>query len=392
MGKVINQKFNILMAFGIIAVVGMHTGFIFVDWLSNTWHIPLFVFISGYFFSERPFRVFCSKKVRHLLIPFLLWNAFYGVLINTLAEVGWTALPHQAISLTSIFWYPFTTGWHFWFNAASWFVGMLIPIQIFYWLLFKWAKGNFFIIMPILVGLHVISLYMAFHGYVKVNYDGWFPNWELGVSRVFHCLIFYYLGYLYRIYGEKRDAFSVNKIVGVLLLNALIMGFIKPQIGVVINTMTFPHHNYWIPFVVAVAGIWACIQVAEALQHYIKLNDLLSYIGRHSWDIMMHQFFFFWLLNTILFGLKYYGILSLNTFDYNLYMHNIYFKIAAYPPVNHLIYLIAGVMGPVVCCWLYEKYFKECVISIRSRIIHHINKVYTMMICGGGVKIKIAEI
>lgn len=31
MDKGLNQKFNILMALGMIAVVGMHTGFIFVD-------------------------------------------------------------------------------------------------------------------------------------------------------------------------------------------------------------------------------------------------------------------------------------------------------------------------------------------------------------------------
>lgn len=50
MNKSINQKFNILKAIGIIAVVGLHTGFIFIDWLGNSFHLPLFFFISGYFF------------------------------------------------------------------------------------------------------------------------------------------------------------------------------------------------------------------------------------------------------------------------------------------------------------------------------------------------------
>lgn len=380
MERAINQKFNILTALGIIAVVGMHTDFVFVDWLSTTWVIPLFVFVSGYFFSGKPFRVFCGRKIQHLLIPFLTWNVFYGVLINALSEGGWTALSHQPISLGSLFWYPFTTGWQFWFNTASWFVGMLIPIQLFYWVLFKYTKGNSFMIVPVLVGAHIVSLYMAFHGYVKVSYDGWFPNWGLGIARIFCCLIFYHLGYLYRNYGEKRDVFSVNKIVGVILLNALIMGYIKPQIWADYNQMIFPHHNYWIPFVVSIGGIWACLQVAEVLQHYIKLNDLLSYIGRHSWDIMMHQFFFFWLLNTLLFGLKNHGILNLNTFDYNRYMHEIYFRISAHPPVNRLIYLVVGVMGPVVCCWLYEKYAKAHVLRFRRNLLLHIDKIRS----GGG--------
>lgn len=186
MEKSINQKFNILMAIGMIAVVGQHTGFIFFEWLGNAFHIPLFFFISGYFFHDKPFWEFFKKKIMHLIIPFLLWNAFYGIVINLLTAYGLTALFHQEVTCKSLFWDPFTMGWQFWFNAASWFVGVLFPVQILYWSLLKLAKENYKLLGMILVLLHIVSLWMVFHGYTKISYNGLFTNIGLAISRILY--------------------------------------------------------------------------------------------------------------------------------------------------------------------------------------------------------------
>lgn len=295
MEKSINQKFNILMAIGMIAVVGQHTGFIFFEWLGNAFHIPLFFFISGYFFHDKPFWEFFKKKIMHLIIPFLLWNAFYGIVINLLTAYGLTALFHQEVTLKSLFWDPFTMGWQFWFNAASWFVGVLFPVQILYWSLLKLAKENYKLLGMILVLLHIVSLWMVFHGYTKISYNGLFTNIGLAISRILYSTIFYYVGHVYRLYLEDQDKFSLKKIVGVFLCNAVIIGCVSKNITIVVNTMEFPKHNYWIPFVLSIGGIWVCVQVSEILSKIYISNrmSLIDYIGRHSWDIMMHQFVFF---------------------------------------------------------------------------------------------------
>lgn len=48
-----NQKFTILKAMGILAVVGGHAGTNFLPWFPvYSFHMPLFIFISGYFFMS----------------------------------------------------------------------------------------------------------------------------------------------------------------------------------------------------------------------------------------------------------------------------------------------------------------------------------------------------
>lgn len=368
MDKAINLKFNVLMAIGMIAVVGQHTGFIFVEWLGNPFHLPLFFFISGYFFSDKPFKQFLIKKFKHLVVPFLMWNAFYGILINFLAAHELIAFYHQEITIKSLLWDPFTMGWQFIFNAASWFVGVLFPLQIFYWILYRSLKYNFKYLCLLLILLHVLSLWLVFNGYTKVSYAGWFPNFGLAVSRIFYSLIFYYLGHIYRLYLENKDVFSISRIISVFLCNALILGFVSKNITIAANAMQFPKHNYWMPFVLSVGGIYVCLQVAELLSKYIDANSMLHNIGRRSWDIMMHQHIFFWLVNFLIYMSISFGIISLESFDYDKYMHNIYFQIKGHYPVNQLIYFIAGLMGPVVCCCFYEKFLKERLTYLRNII------------------------
>ena len=53
MSKTFNMEMNIAKAIGILAIVAGHTRWnIFGDLFINySWHVPLFFFISGYFFK-----------------------------------------------------------------------------------------------------------------------------------------------------------------------------------------------------------------------------------------------------------------------------------------------------------------------------------------------------
>lgn len=297
-----------------------------------------------------------------------MWNAFYGILINVLVFYGLTSLYHQEITIRSLLWDPFTMGWQFWFNGASWFVGTLFPLQILYWFLHRSINGNVKILGIVFVLLHLLSLWLAFNGYTKVSYTGLFPNFGLAVSRIFYSLIFYYSGHIYHLHLEVKEKFSIDKVICVFLCNALILGFVTDNITNSLLLMQFPKHNYWIPFVVSMGGIYICLQFAGLLSKHAVSYKLFDCIGRHSWDIMMHQFLFFWLVNFLIYMSISFGIISLESFDYDKYMHNIYFQIKGHYPVNQLIYFITGLMGPVVCCWLYEKFLKERLTYLRTII------------------------
>lgn len=379
----INQKMNILSALGMILVVAGHTGFSFSDWFPIfSFHMALFMFISGYFFKDRPFKEFFIKKIKHLLIPLLLWNAVYGVIINLLSNNGLTQLYHENISIKTLLWDPFTMGWQFNFNAPTWFVGTLFLVQIIYWAIYQGSKKKITVIWGLSIGLYFISLYGAFHGYTQYDDFNALNNAKLGASRAFFCVIFYHLGYIYHVYFDQKDTFSVGKVIGLFMLNSFLLGFISPQIWMDIRPMYFPVHKYWLPIVEACSGIWLFLQIVTLLRVHIKNDGLISYIGRHTFAIMTHQQFFFWIVNTILFALTYFDIYTLDSFDYNLYMKDIYYRIPVHPPVNRLMYLIAGIMGPVVCCWLYEKYAKAHVLRFRRNLLLHIDKIRS-----GGLRI-----
>lgn len=85
-----NYQFLILQAIGIILVVTGHRGGIsfFDDWFPMySFHMPMFVFISGYFYktySEQKVKEFFLKKVKHLVFPYFLWNFFYGIISTIL--------------------------------------------------------------------------------------------------------------------------------------------------------------------------------------------------------------------------------------------------------------------------------------------------------------------
>lgn len=214
------------------------------------------------------------------------------------------------------------------------------------------------------IALYLISLYAAFHGYVQYDEVNAINNIKLGIDRALFCVLFYHFGYTYHHQLERIDDFSINKIVGLFVFNALLLGGVSSQIWMDIRSMTFPVHKYWLPMVEACSGIWLSLQISSILQHYVKNKALIHYIGRHTFSIMTHQQFFFWMANSMLFLINYWGIWELSSFSYDRYMLEIYYRIEAHPPLNRLIYLVAGVMGPVCCCWLYEKYAKVHVVNV----------------------------
>lgn len=137
-----NQKFNILSAIGIIAVVGHHSGTEFIHWFSNSWTMPLFFFISGYFFKDKPFWQSLKHKGKRLVLPYLSWNLFYGIVITLLTAYGFTAIGHSPLSLRSLFYEPLIHGHQFVFNLPAWFVGTLLEVQILFWLVYRLTKRN----------------------------------------------------------------------------------------------------------------------------------------------------------------------------------------------------------------------------------------------------------
>lgn len=87
-----NTKMNVLKALGIVLVVTGHYAGSVLPWFPPySFHMALFIFISGYFYKkhyEDKIRNFTRKKFLNLVVPYYKWNLFYGVLFISDSENG----------------------------------------------------------------------------------------------------------------------------------------------------------------------------------------------------------------------------------------------------------------------------------------------------------------
>ena len=116
-----NRQFRILSALGIIFVVAGHLGYGVFDlgglFPYYSFHVYIFLFVSGYFYkdeAEKNIGGYIWKKCRMLLVPYFLWNLFYGVLAQVLHGIGFSL--GEVLSLRTLFLSPFIVGHQFLYN------------------------------------------------------------------------------------------------------------------------------------------------------------------------------------------------------------------------------------------------------------------------------------
>lgn len=96
-----------------------------------SFHMPLFAFISGYFYkkgSEHRLGVYAKKKIIRLLGPYMVYNLMYGMIAQGLHRAGFAF--GGDLSLWNLFVEPFITGHQFEYNLAAWFVPALFLVEM----------------------------------------------------------------------------------------------------------------------------------------------------------------------------------------------------------------------------------------------------------------------
>ena len=202
-----NIPFCLLSVLGIIFVVDGHLNHSFFDIGGlipyYAFHMPLFIFISGYFFrmkeGESLWR-FAKRKFLRLMIPYYLWNLIYGFLAAFLRRNGF--LFGEPITLDTLVLEPFCLGYQFILNHAAWFVPSLFLIELAYRALVSnriWKKAEKacrFLFFLTLVG-GIVGIFMS----RNAGNEGFF----LTVEKMLFLLPFYSAGVLYRRELEDKD-------------------------------------------------------------------------------------------------------------------------------------------------------------------------------------------
>ena len=345
----VNRQFCILSALAMILVVMGHVdeGMLTIGGLFPyySFHIALFLFISGYFYKpekEEQIGAYLTGKARSLLLPYFIWNVFYGLLVVVLRAAGFYIgnLP----TLRTLFVEPFLSGHQFLYHAPAWFVPALFLAEAanvvirralrMFRIRSEWAVMGLYLCMGFAVA------WLSAHGYV---YD-----WYRIPGRIMYMLPCYQMGQLYRQKLEQHDHlpgwFYFGGIFAIQLLLSAFCGSLAVSAAWVNGFSNGPV----IPYVTAVTGIAFWLRVSKMLTPALSKSSFWDYFGRNTYAVMMHQVLAFLIVKSV-FALGNTALGCFTDFDWNAYLTDVYYF---YLPNGltqfKMLYVIAGIALPLL--------------------------------------------
>lgn len=352
----INSTFRILSAIGIILVVAGHADFHVFDlgglFPYYSFHVAVFLFISGYFYNEREelqILAYIKRKVLRLMVPYFIWNLFYGILAAILRmnefQLG------ESVSIRSLFLDPFLGGHQFAYNFPAWFVPALFLIEVINICMRRiltLLRINYeYLIMAGCLAAGILTVWLAIDGHVWGYYK--LPG------RILFMLPLYELGHLYKKKLEKKDTLSNIVYFGIVLM---------VQLCVVLSSHGLAYSTVWctgfangplVPYITALTGIAFWLRVSKMLSPLLTQMKWVNYLGAHTFAVMMHHILGIFVVK----GAFY--ILSLSTswfrdFDTLAYFTDVnYIYLVNGIHITKWIYLAAGLLVPLLISYLLAK-------------------------------------
>lgn len=399
-----NTTFGILSALTIIMVVAGHCGYHIMTvgelYPYYSFHVPLFMFISGYFYKDSeekaPFS-YVKKKVCRLLVPYFIWNVIYGLISWAMRAAGFAM--GEAVSLRTLFIEPFMHGYQFIYNYAAWFVPVLFVIEMMNLCARivlrqvirglgglcsgrsdeihgktsggtgkdgKVASGTaedsivewVMLAGSLLVGITVV--WLAIGGHVWGDYKA--------PGRILFLFPCFQMGQFYLKKLEKHDTLGNVPYFAVLLGLQVIL-------NVGFNGLAFS--SVWVtgfangplmPYVTIVSGIAFWLRVSRILTPALGTSRSVQYLGRNTYVVMMHHVMAFMLVKIVI------ALVAAQTgmcadFDYGQFYTNIdYFYYVRGAEQFGMVYLAAGIALPLGIQYVLDR-VKEWMGSVRKKCV-----------------------
>ncbi len=341
--------FGILSALGMVMIVAGHADYNILTvgdlFPYYSFHVPLFMFISGYFYRRREEEAplaYVKKKARRLLLPYFIWNLVYGLIAWALREKAGFTLG-EAVTLKSLFLEPFLHGYQYLYHFAAWFVPVLFLTEMLNLCMRLIARRlhldreGLILGGSLLIGMAVV--WLAIGGHVW----GWYKM----PGRILFLYPCFQMGQFYYQKLEKHDT------LGNL-----------PYFGIVIGVQTLLHltcgglaySSVWctgfangpvIPYVTAVSGIAFWLRVAKVLTPVLEKSRAVCYLGRNTYAVMMHHIMAFMLVKMVIAAVaKCTGLCG--DFDWEQFHSNIdYYYLVGGKEAFKMVYLAAGLVLPL---------------------------------------------
>ncbi len=366
-----HAAFGLLSALAIVMVVAGHAGY---DILTvgglfpyYSFHVPLFLFISGYFYREEeekePF-LYVKKKAKRLLLPYFTWNLVYGLLAFWL-RVFFGFSMGEPISPKSLFLDPFLNGYQFIYNFAAWFVPVLFLTEIMNLcmrlLLRKLCLYHEWLILAGTLAVGMAVVYLSVGGHVWGLYKT--------PGRILFLYPCFQMGQFYKKKLEHRDT------LGNIPYFAVVLG-IQVLLNLCCNGLAYS--SVWctgfangpvIPYVTVVSGTAFWLRVSKILVPLVgeersgdfaardpgtghvaagrRTGGFLLYLGRNTYAVMMHHIMAFMLVKGVLAGIAAHtGYMA--DFDFARFYSDIdYYYLVKGAEAFKMVYLAAGIALPL---------------------------------------------
>lgn len=316
--------------------------------------MPLFVFISGYFYrinAEEKILSFVLRKIKTLLLPYFLWRIVYAVITTLLLNANIIAYG-KPFSLYNFFVDPWVHEDSFILILPAWFVPALFCVQVVFVLfrklfrLFHFKNEIIFLFLFLMVGL--IGVYAA--------QELWKTGTAYGVFstplRVAFFLAFYQLGFYYKNHLENRIPKNYLFYFGVIFFVQMCLLKCFSNLNFYVSGLSFPKFIL-LPYLSSFTGIAFWLGVSKILARALKENRIIRYIGQNTWAIMMHHPISFFIINCIIWGLS--GPFHLIGFDLHAFQTNIWYTYSPGLSQFAIVYVVAGVALPLLAKYGVER-------------------------------------
>lgn len=335
----------------------------FGEWFPYySFHLALFLFISGYFFTDLPegrkfmpgLLRFAGKKARKLLLPCYIYTGLSLLLNGWLHTQGFTF----GFSFTLSRWLlnPWTAPYTVTFSVADWYLPALFLAEIYFALLRAVFRRL------IRRSLQRETALLAFTLAAGIGAVYWKETAALSGAAVVYLrsvvmLFFLQAGALYRRHLEARDTmknscyFPIVFIAQFLLILLCGSGSLTPGLFGLRNM----GKSGAVFFAGGITGILLWLRVSAILASLPRRSRLVVFIGRNTKHIMAAHIFCWFLLNTLLNRLH-----ALNPgsglasgFSGVLYRTFMYYCSVGNPRMI-LLYYLAGMGLPLLGCFAVQ--------------------------------------
>lgn len=259
----------LLMIAGHVLEFGVKRSIIF------SFHMPLFIIVSGFFYKDRPIKEELKNMFFHLIIPSTI-ILFLTQIISNYSDMGAKSILVALKTIIVCWSHQYNIVYNFPSTGVLWFIYVIVLIKLLFIISKTIFKENDILLYSLIILETFIGCIVGITGY-------WLP-WSIDVS--FACMIFYYFGYVLKKYDILNMLLSNYPVIIVSLL-LWIFGIKNSCIEIAVRY----YPNGLSCFVTAICGTLVIFKLSLLLDQYVKkFSKALAWCGKNSLYILIGHY------------------------------------------------------------------------------------------------------